>query len=357
MYLVLALVTNVRLMCHVCSNCQLWAGRVAISILPDDVLLQVFCYDRLAYLDRWKNDVNRRRRSWDWYRLVHVCRRWRSVVFSWPKFLDLKLVCGPGTRVGLTSIWPPLPIIIRNMVDSRMPNDYDFDAATVRHNRVCEVNLLRLTSSQLQRLASAMRTQFPALIHLKLDASGPASALPDEFLGGSAPRLRTLGLQSIPFPALPKLLLSATSLVRLTLWNIPHSGYMSPEAIVTGLAVLANLEYLTLGFGSPLSRPNMESRLPLSPIRTVLPALTRFKFQGVSEYLEVLVAQIDAPLLESIYCAFFHQLTLDIPQLTQFMERMMLECEMGHGTSLLRHVIGTRRGRIRLPSSQQINKV
>ena len=39
------------------------------------------------------------------------------------------------------------------------------------------------------------------------------------------------------------------------------------------------------------------------------------------------------------------------------MERMMLECEMGHDTSLLWHVIGTRRGRIRLPSSQQINKV
>ena len=322
----------------------MWVGRAAISILPDDVLLQVFRFDRLSYLDRWKDDINRRRRSWDWYRLVHVCRRWRSLVFAWPKFLNLKLVCGPGTRVGLTGIWPPLPIIIRNMVDSRIPNDYDFGAAIARHSCVCEVNLLRLTSSQLQRLASAMQTQFPALIHLKLDSNGPAPAIPNEFLGGSAPRLQTLGLQSIPFPALPKLLLSATGLVRLTLWNVPHSGYMSPEAIVTGLAVLANLECLTIGFGSPLSRPDRESRLPLLPIRTVLPALTRFKFQGVSEYLEVFVAQIDAPLLESIYCAFFHQLTLDIPQLTQFMKRTMLECEMGHVTPLLQHVIGTRLG-------------
>jgi hypothetical protein len=333
----------------VASDWQLltvWAGRVTINILPDDVLLHVFRFDRLSYLDRWKDDVNRWRRSWEWYRLVHVCRRWRSVVFSWPNFLDLKLVCGPGTHVEHTGIWPPLPIIIRNMVNWHMPNNYDFDAAIVHPNRVCEVNLLHLTSLQLQRLASAMERQFPALIHLKLDFdldsdnSGPAPALPDGFLGGSAPRLRTLGLQSIPFPALPKLLLSATELVRLTLWNIPLSGYMPPEAIVTGLAVLANLKCLTIGFRSPLSFPYLESRLPLPQIRTVLPALTRFKFQGISEYLEVLVAQIDAPLLESIHCTFFqHQ--LDIPQLTQFMERTMLECEMNYDF-LLVHVIGTR---------------
>jgi hypothetical protein len=88
-----------------------------------------------------------------------------------------------------------------------MPNDYDFDAAIMHPNRVCEVNLLRLTRSQLQRLASAMQTQFPELIHLELNIvgiiSGPAPALPDNFLGGSAPRLQTLRLHSISFPTLP----------------------------------------------------------------------------------------------------------------------------------------------------------
>ena len=152
-----------------------------------------------------------------------MCQRWRSVVFASPNFLDLRLVCGPRTRVELTGIWPPLPIIIRNMVDLPMPEDYDFDAAIVHPNRVCEIDLLHLTSSQLQRLASAMQEQFPALIHLMLDFadyySRPAPALPDGFLGGSAPRLQSLRLHSIPFPALPKLLLSATDLVHLTLWR------------------------------------------------------------------------------------------------------------------------------------------
>ena len=212
------------------------------------------------------------------------------------------------------------------MIDWPMPEDYDFEAALVHQNRVCEINL-RLASSQLQRLASAMRGQFPALIHLKLDFAGyyshlaPAAALPKGLLGGSAPRLRSLRLYSIPFPALPKLLLTATDLVRLTLWNIPHLGYISPEAIATGLAVSVNLKSITIAFESPLSRPDQKRRCSPPPTRFVLPALTRFEFRGVSDYMEDLVAQIDAPLLNSIWITFFNQLVFDIPQLAKFMRR------------------------------------
>jgi hypothetical protein len=186
--------------------------------------------------------------------------------------------------------------------------------------------ILCLTSSQLQQLASAMQERFPALTHLNLEISPeswPAPALPDGFLGGSAPRLQYLKLASIPFPALPKLLLSATHLVELSLWNIPHSGYISPEAIVATLAVLANLRNLDIEFESPLSRPDWESRCrcPPPPTRTTLPALTRFTFHGVSEYLEDLVARIDAPLLNFIWIIFFHQLIFDIPQFALFMMR------------------------------------
>jgi hypothetical protein len=149
----------------------------------------------------------------------------------------------------------------------------------------------------------------------------PAPTLPDGFLGGSGPRLRFLSLHSIPFSALPKLLLSTTSLVHLDLWNIPHCGYISPEAIVSGLAVLVNLKTLTIGFESPLSHPDRESRHPPPPTRIILSALTRFEFHGVSEYLEDIVARIEAPLLDSIWITFFHQLIFDIPQLAQFVRR------------------------------------
>ena len=202
-----------------------------------------------------------------------------------------------------------------------MPENYDFHAAIVHPNRVCEINV-NLTSSQLQRLASAMLEQFPALTHLTTLCSRPAQALPDGFLGGFAPRLKVLHLRSISFPALPKLLLSTTDLASLSLEDIPLTGYISPEIIVSAIAVLINLEYLTVTFESHLSYPNPESRRrPPPPASIVLPALVSFKFKGVSEYLEDLVARIDTPLLISTQITFFHQLIFSIPQLAQFMRR------------------------------------
>ena len=291
-----------------------WAGRVTINKLPDEILLHIFYFDGLDDVDRlWHL-------SW-WHRLVHVCWRWRSLVFASPSFLNLRLVCGPWTREELTGIWPPLPIIITNMVDGAKPEDYNFNVVITHRNRVCEINLLRLTSSQLQRMASAMQERFPALIHLMLDFDSfhgsQALALPNGFLSGSAPRLQSLTFHSIPFPALPKLLLSATDLVHLTLRNIPHSGYFSPETIVAGLAVLANLKSLVITFETP----KRVRRPPPPPTRIVLSALIRFEFQGISEYLEDFVARIDAPLLESIWITFFHQLIFLIPQLALFMRR------------------------------------
>jgi hypothetical protein len=220
-------------------------------------------------------------------------------------------------------IWPPFPIVITNRLNKddhhTLPQNYDFDAI-VHHSRLYEIDLHDLSSSVLQRLASTMQEQFPALTHLRL-GSNDHPALTNGFLGGSAPGLQTLELRSISFPALPKLLLSATELVRLTLEKIPHPGYISPEAIITGLAVMANLESLSIDFDSPLSRPNRVSRLPPPPTRTALPALTRFEFKGVSEYLEVLMARIDAPLLDDLSMTFFHQLVFDIPHVAQFMRR------------------------------------
>jgi hypothetical protein len=145
-----------------------------------------------------------------------------------------------------------------------------------------------------------------------------APVISDSFLGGSAPRLRLLDLSGILFPALPKLLLSATDLVLLSLEYIPYSGYISPKAMVACLSALTRLESLFLGFRSPRPRP---SRAKPPPTRTILPSLTFFRFKGVTEYLEDLVARIDAPLLAQFSITFFNQLVFDLLQLTEFLCR------------------------------------
>ena len=306
---------------------------MTINILPDDVLLYIFFVEGLGYhgrpsisLEDHEDDDRVRRLPWMWHRLVHVCRRWRSIVFASPNFLDLRLVCGPMTLMKLTRILPPLPIIITNAFDSYVPEDYDFDALIMHPNRVREIYIVDQSRSVLQRLASVtwMQEQFTALTHLTLVRSrtclGSAPVLPDGFLGGSAPHLQSLALTSILFPALPNLLMSATHLVRLALRDIPHSGYFSPEVIVTALANLVNLECLIIRFISPLSRPNRKIQSPTTLIS--LPALTRYEFKGASEYLEDFVAQIDAPSLNSICITFFPQPIFDIPRLAQFMGRI-----------------------------------
>jgi len=138
-------------------------------------------------------------------------------------------------------------------------------------------------------------------------------------LGGSAPRLQFFALSGIPFSGLPKLLLSATThLVTLWLENIPHSGYISPEAMVALLSVLSSLELLHLGFQSPQSCPDWSSRSLPPPKRSILPTLEEFRFKGVTEYLEDLVTFIGTPRLHTLVITFFNQIDFECPRLAHF---------------------------------------
>jgi hypothetical protein len=89
--------------------------------------------------------------------------------------------------------------------------------------------------------------------------------------------------------------------------------------MVTTLSTLTSLESLSLKFESP--RFDQAGRRPPPSTRSVLPALTRLAFKGVSEYLEDLVARFDAPQLNSLDITFFNQLIFDTPQFTQFISR------------------------------------
>ena len=168
-----------------------------------------------------------------------------------------------------------------------------------------------------------MREPFPVLTYLhiiQVAAGGIVPVLPVEFLGGSAPRLRTINLKGIPYPTMPTLLLSASDLTELRLFSIPLTGYISPEAMVVGLAALPRLKIFDFHFQSALPRPD---RIPLPPItQIVLPALTYFNFTGASEYLEDFVARIDTPQLDWVRVVLFNQLAdIQATQLSQFVAR------------------------------------
>ena len=192
-----------------------------------------------------------------------------------------------------------------------------------RDKRVCRVYLV-LAGWQSEEVLTAMQVPFPKLKELWLikfsDDDETVPVIPDSFLDGSAPRLRIFHLHGITFPGLPKLHLSATHLICLSL-NIPHSGYISPEAIITLISALSSLRTLSLVFQSPQSRPDWETRSLPPPKRSILPALERFLFTGVTEYLEELVTPIDTPRLYQMDITFFNQIDFDCPRLAQFINR------------------------------------
>ena len=295
---------------------------VTIDVLPDDVLLATFDFCVVKYQNPYSiafDGYDPKRRIESWKSLVHVCRRWRYLVFGSPRRLNLHLFCIPGTSTRNSSdVWPALPLFIEGKISQ---TSVDNVIAELEHsNRICYINLDFHTTLQIESLWRAMQVPFLELTVLYLSfADLPYQpVLPDSFLGGSATRLRYLKLVDVPFLGLSKLLSSATHLVRLWLLNIPHSGYISPEAMVTCLSVLTSLEELFFQFHSPQSCPDQESRSPPPPTRSVLPALKRFSFRGVNEYLEELLGQIDTPRLDHLSTIFFNDIDFDTPELIRF---------------------------------------
>jgi len=221
--------------------------------------------------------------------------------------------------------WPVLPVILKSddVLPSRLPypkSDQRWDnilaaLESEHYHRIRGIEISVRTNSRWERFAAAMQKPLPELTHLQLSASDVVLVLLDSFLGGSAPHLQELRLTKISFPSIPKLLLSANGLVKLSLLDIPDSGYISPDAMATALTVMTELESLQFGFRVPRSLPDPASRSLHPPTRFVLPALFRLEFKGVHEYLEDLLARIDAPLLYYLHIRFFMDLDFNLPQL------------------------------------------
>ena len=106
------------------TYCLTWIGNsphtASIHILDDDSLLNVFYLYRPFLLGEDHDDNSRLiggERQWVgerwWYKLAHVCRRWRNVALGSPFHLGLCLVCTFGTPVAdMLAHSPPLPLII-----------------------------------------------------------------------------------------------------------------------------------------------------------------------------------------------------------------------------------------------------
>jgi hypothetical protein len=297
-------------------------------MLADNVFLQIFYF----YQDFYRRDPDIRDPRYrgpvmplsEWRPLMHVCRRWRQIIFESPRRLNLQILCTRRNRFQESlGVWPDFPIAIKSC--SSFPTSWideeDVIAALDHPDRVICIEIM---GSQLEMLDTVLQKPFPVLTHLIIFSSdiilGEEPDLFDGFLGGSAPRLEDLTLLDMSLPALPTLLSSTKNLIKLNLYKVPPTGYISPDVLVACLAELPSLDTLRLEFQSATVRHGQIHPPPIT--RTILPALTQFHFTAANEYLEDLVAHIDCPELEWIDVSYFYPLVdFQVTQLAKFIRR------------------------------------
>jgi hypothetical protein len=238
----------------------------------------------------------------------------------------MHIECTNGTpTVDTLEHLPPLPLKvvyhIRSDYGGTIPREQDESGiyhALRLHDRVRYIHL-HLPSSIFHKILVLMDEHFPILEHLSLSFGAEDSiplTLPKAFL---APNLRHLTLPSISPPRRLRVLTSTVSLVTLVLSDIQTSSYFRPKLLVARLQFLPHLEKLFIEFSIPIPHPSTERELlgeQGAPV--TLPSLKSLQFRGVGGYLESLIAQIRAPLLDQLDITLFDQITLELPHLFHF---------------------------------------
>ncbi|KAI0253892.1 hypothetical protein BJV78DRAFT_137426 [Lactifluus subvellereus] len=114
-----------------------------IDILPEDVLLEIFdsCRQTFEQEPRYEWFWNSKN---GWFKLAHVCRKWRCIVLSSSARLHVWLLFTlwrPPRAIMLTHL-PPLPIVVDYSEATALELENRAGAALTRYpNRACEITI------------------------------------------------------------------------------------------------------------------------------------------------------------------------------------------------------------------------
>jgi hypothetical protein len=302
----------------------------SIDILDDDSLLNIFYLYRPFLLGEDEGQESRLfggdegwgREHW-WFKLSHVCQRWRNLILASSSYLGLCLVCTKGTPVAdMLAHSPPLPLVLDYCGKNFNMDTETEEGLILALEQRDRVRRIRLTTDtpNLRRLIMAINKEYPILEYLII-------MTPDEPLGFTlpetlqAPNLYHLMLSGFAPPIGSRLLTTAVGLVTLALIITIPSTYFLPNALLRWISFMPQLETLVINLHFAVPRRTIERQLMLMPIITpiTLPNLRHFWFLGVNAYLEAIVRRMTTPRLEKLQVFFLEQLTFSVPHLLQFM--------------------------------------
>jgi hypothetical protein len=303
--------------------------KMFVHMLNDDSLLDIFHFCRPVLVDEDEGNVAHilqggewNRERW-WYKLTHVCRRWRCLILASASHLDLCLVCRSGTPVAdMLTNSPPLPLIIdhlHNIFGITAEDEAGIMLALQHRDRVRRIRL-QMNFWDLQKFIPAIDEEFPMLEYLYITAHKCNSLLvpPNAF---RAPHLRHLVLTNFNFSITSLLTMTNTSLVTLSLENIPQSAFSHPNDLLQQISLMTQLETLGITFHSPVPNRDLERQLMDRPVmtRVILPNLRWLALRASSSYMEAVLSRMTTPLLERLQALFFLQLNFSVPHLLEFM--------------------------------------
>jgi hypothetical protein len=211
----------------------------------------------------------------------------------------------------------PLPLIVEFDIDTYALPLYQekIHPALQHHHRVVSL-FIRQWSWVDPMKHMALDNAFPILETLSLSSADyTTKALPNNFV---APRLRSLSLSKVAISAASSLLANLAEIVSLDIEYIPNYDDILPEYLVEVLSGFPHLENLCISPRLP-STMVRELRRTTRITRVVLPSLLTFKYEGVSGYLENLLALISTPLLRCFRVMFGPKLTSALPCLSDFL--------------------------------------
>ena len=296
-------------------------------ILPDDVLLEVFDAYRqdMELLPRYENIWNSKD---GWFKLAHVCTRWRRLVLLSPTRLHVHLLFTPHrpSKVTMLTRLPSFPILVDYRATSGIESKENLALAATISNR-SRVRGFALRTPYMDKVCKALSHPFPELESLEILPSSPHEhevlILPANFLSGSVPCLRRLTLRKVAPGCLSPLLSSATGLVELNLSLYTEWGSPPEASFLSNLRRMSCLRRLELSLLYHPFTPFSDLPLPtvtgdVVPLR--LSELTHVIFTGHRTYLEALLIGSAAPCLQHLDVTLYGQSygTFTIPHLCKF---------------------------------------
>ncbi len=146
-------------------------------VLDDDSLLNVFNLYRPLFLGEGEYDFDHFRAqedSWDqgrwWYKLAHVCQRWRILILGSASYLHLSLLCTNGTPVAnMLAHSPSFPLTVEYVGSDGITaeDEEGMMLALEQRDRVRYLSLL-LPFWDLRKFVVTIDDEFPILESLTL---------------------------------------------------------------------------------------------------------------------------------------------------------------------------------------------